>query len=64
MRADQFASLDKNLEWFVEKGKMTVRVGKFLEDSCWASAFTIMDSMIIDGKNVAFMFRLWMNKKN
>lgn len=54
MRADQFAFLDKDMQWIVEAGKMTVKVGSSSQDIRLTASFMIMDTMYIEGKNRGF----------
>lgn len=59
VRADQFAFLDQEFRWFVEKGKMLVRVGASSDDIRLRGEFTITDSMVTDGKTRGFYARTW-----
>lgn len=54
VRADQFAFLNAKMEWLVEAGKMTVKIGGSSEDAQLTGCFTITDSAVIDGKNRGF----------
>lgn len=54
MKTDQFAFLDRNMEWIVEAGKMTVKVGGSSRDIRLTGAFEITDTVRIDGKKRGF----------
>lgn len=50
MHTDQFAFLDKKMQWIVEAGEMTVKVGSSSDDIRLTGSFTILDTVCIDGK--------------
>ena len=54
MRADQFAFLDKDMNWLVEAGTMTVNVGASSSDFRLTGQFEITESKIIDGRSRGF----------
>ena len=54
VRADQFAFLNKEMNWVVEAGKMNVLVGGSSEDIRLVGSFEITDDKIIEGKNRGF----------
>lgn len=54
MEADQFAFLDKDMQWVVEAGTMTVKVGASSKDIRLQDTFEIIDTAFIDGKNRGF----------
>jgi beta-glucosidase len=54
LRADQFAFLDKDMQWLVEQGKMDVMVGASSEDIRLSGSFDITESKRIEGKNRGF----------
>ena len=54
VRADQFAFLDKNMEWIVEAGSMTVKVGSSSSDIKLTGSFTIQDTKAIDPRKRGF----------
>ncbi|MCQ6271448.1 glycoside hydrolase family 3 C-terminal domain-containing protein [Pseudarthrobacter sp. R1] len=54
MRADQFAFLDVDMQWVVEAGQMTVKVGASSADTRLTGAFDIENTAIIDGKRRGF----------
>lgn len=54
MRADQFAFLDQNMDWIVEAGTMTVKIGGSSRDIRLTGTFEITDTAVIDGKNRGF----------
>ncbi len=59
LRADQFAYLDKNMQWLVEAGDMMVRVGSSSQDLPLCGQFKITESLHIDGKNRGFYAKSW-----
>ncbi|MDR1539222.1 MAG: glycoside hydrolase family 3 C-terminal domain-containing protein [Clostridiales bacterium] len=54
VRADQFAFLDADMNWIVEKGKMNVSVGASSEDIRLNGSFEITETARIDGKARGF----------
>lgn len=54
MKADQFAFLDQNMDWIVEAGTMTVKIGGSSKDIRLTGTFEITDTRVIDGKNRGF----------
>lgn len=48
VRADQFAFLNREMEWVVEAGEMTVRVGASSDDTRLEGSFTITNTARID----------------
>jgi beta-glucosidase len=54
IRADQFAFLDKDMHWTVEKGKMNVMVGASSEDIRLTGNFEITESGRVEGKKRGF----------
>ncbi|GHV42322.1 beta-glucosidase [Clostridia bacterium] len=54
VRADQFAFIDKDMNWVVERGKMNVLIGASSEDIRLNGSFEITDSAKIDGKRRGF----------
>lgn len=62
VRADQFAFLDKDFNWIVEKGKMEIRIGASSMDIRLRGEFTVTDTKIIDGKTRGFYAETWNEK--
>jgi beta-glucosidase len=54
VRADQFAFLDRSMNWVVEKGKMNIMVGASPEDIRLTGDFEITETKIVDGKSRGF----------
>ena len=54
MKATQFAFLNEAMEWTVEKGTMTVKVGASSADIRLEDQFTITQTRVIDGKTRGF----------
>ncbi len=54
LRADQFAFLDRQMDWTVEAGDMTVKIGGSSTDICLEGKFVITDTAKIDGKKRGF----------
>ena len=54
VRADQFAFLDKEMNWVLEKGKMNVMVGASSEDIRLNCSFEITESKTVVGKTRGF----------
>jgi beta-glucosidase len=54
IRADQFAFLNQEMNWLVEKGTMKVLVGSSSEDIRLEGSFEITDTRIIDGAKRGF----------
>jgi beta-glucosidase len=54
VRTDQFAFLDRDMNWVVEKGKMEVMVGASSEDIRLTGGFEITETKLIDGKSRGF----------
>lgn len=54
MKASQFAFLDKKMNWVIEEGKMTVRIGASSEDIRLTGSFRIKDTAYIEGKSRGF----------
>jgi beta-glucosidase len=54
VRADQFAFLDGDMNWVVEKGKMNVMVGASSEDIRLRGSFDITETKRIEGKTRGF----------
>lgn len=54
MRADQFAFLDVDMNWVVEAGQMTIKVGASSADTRLTGTFHIENTAIIDGKSRGF----------
>ena len=54
IRADQFAFIDKEMNWVVEKGKMNVMVGASSEDIRLTGSFEITETKKIEGKSRGF----------
>jgi len=54
IRVDQFAFLNKKMDWVVESGKMNVLVGASSEDIRLQGSFNITDDKIIVGKTRGF----------
>lgn len=54
VKADQFAFLDRDMNWAVESDTMTVRVGASSRDIRLTDQFEIEDTIVIDGKNRGF----------
>lgn len=59
MRADQFAFLDSGMNWIVEAGKMTVKIGSSSKDIRLMGEFEITETSVIDGKNRGFYAETW-----
>lgn len=59
MKADQFAFLDQDMHWLVEKGTMTVKVGSSSRDIRLTGSFEITDTAYIDGKKRGFYAKAW-----
>lgn len=59
MKADQFAFLDQDKRWLVEKGTMTVKVGSSSKDIRLTGSFEITDTAYIDGKKRGFYAKAW-----
>jgi len=53
-KVDQFAFLNKDMDWVLESGKMNVLIGASSEDIRLTGSFNITDSKIIDGKTRSF----------
>lgn len=64
LRADQFAYLDKTMQWLVEAGSMTVRVGGSSNNLPLEGSFQISDSRYIDGKTRGFYAVSWIECEN
>lgn len=64
MRADQFAFLDEDFKWLVEKGKMKVMAGSSSDDIRLRGEFLITDSMITDGKSRGFYAESWVRQSD
>ena len=54
MKVTQFAFLDEDMNWRVEKGSMTVMAGASAGDIRLKDHFQITETEIIDGKNRGF----------
>ena len=54
LRVDQFAFLDRQMDWIVEAGDMTVKIGRSSADICLQGKFVITDTARIDGKKRGF----------
>nr|WP_305136009.1 glycoside hydrolase family 3 N-terminal domain-containing protein [uncultured Schaedlerella sp.] len=54
MKADQFAYLDQQMEWFVEAGEMKVYAGASSDDIRLTGKFRILDSGRIEGNRRGF----------
>ncbi|MDR1292088.1 MAG: glycoside hydrolase family 3 C-terminal domain-containing protein [Clostridiales Family XIII bacterium] len=54
VRADQFAFLDRDMNWLVEKGKMNIMVGASSEDIRLTGGFEISETKIVDGRSRGF----------
>ena len=54
MKVTQFAFLNEAMEWTVEKGTMTVKVGASSADIRLEDQFTITQTRVIDGKTRGF----------
>ncbi len=54
MKADQFAYLDQQMEWFVEAGEMKVYAGASSDDIRLTGKFKIVDSGKIEGNKRGF----------
>ncbi|WP_302419714.1 glycoside hydrolase family 3 N-terminal domain-containing protein [Blautia marasmi] len=54
MMASQFAFLDKEMKWKVEKGEMEVQVGSSSEDIRLTDTFTITQDAYIEGRSRGF----------
>ena len=65
MKATQFAFLNEAMEWTVEKGTMTVKVGASSADIRLEDQFTITQTRVIDGKTRGFYAKteVWRNRK-
>lgn len=59
MKASQFAFLDETMQWVVEAGDMTVRLGSSSDDIRLTGSFVISDSAVIDGKTRGFFAKTW-----
>lgn len=54
LRASQFAFLDLEMQWMVEAGEMTARIGASSEDIRLTGTFSIGRTTRVDGKNRGF----------
>jgi beta-glucosidase len=54
MKADQFAFLDQKMQWIVEAGSMTVKIGASSKDIRLQDTFEITNTVIIDGRSRGF----------
>ena len=54
MKATQFAFLNEAMEWTVEKGTMTVKVGASSADIRLEDRFVLTQTRVIDGKTRGF----------
>jgi beta-glucosidase len=59
MKASQFAFLDDKMQWLVEAGKMTVKIGASSKDIRLTAGFEIGNSAYIDGKDRGFYAKAW-----
>lgn len=54
VRVDQFAFLDVDMQWLVEAGDMSVRVGASSADIRLTGSFVIENSLVIEGRSRGF----------
>ena len=54
LRADQLAFLNREMNWMVEAGDMTVKIGGSSSNICLEGKFVIADTAKIDGKKRGF----------
>lgn len=59
MQADQFAFLDKDMDWIVEEGSMSVRIGSSSDDIRLTGAFEIRNTALVNGKSRGFYADAW-----
>jgi beta-glucosidase len=63
VRADQFAFLDKDMNWKVEQGKMNVMAGASSQDIRLTGSFEITGSKCIEGKKRGFYAKAEVTRK-
>lgn len=59
MKVGQTAFLNRNMEWMVEAGTMTVKIGTSSREIRLTDTFIIEDTQIIDGKTRGFYAKSW-----
>ena len=62
LRTDQFAFLNRNMQWIVEQGEMSVKIGRSSDDILLNGTFMIQNSAVIDGKNRGFYAKTWITE--
>ncbi|MDR0884998.1 MAG: glycoside hydrolase family 3 C-terminal domain-containing protein [Clostridiales Family XIII bacterium] len=59
MKVSQFAFLNTQMQWHVEAGSMTVKVGASSHDIRLTEAFEITNTTTVDGKTRGFYAKAW-----